>query len=145
MPRLRDIDAPVLAVVGGSTGAGKSTLVNSLVGVEVTRAGVLRPTTRSPVLVHHPDAVRWFEDDRVLGSLARSVRSRSGSTRARSNHPTSSGWWTSTGERVVGRSTPGSLTRLRTSELTRVDLPAPVEPPTTASRGASISRSRGTT
>ena len=71
LPRLRDLDAPVLAVVGGSTGAGKSTLVNSVVGAEVTIPGVLRPTTRAPVLIHHPDAVRWFEDDRVLGSLAR--------------------------------------------------------------------------
>lgn len=71
IPRLRDIDAPVLAVVGGSTGAGKSTLVNSVVGSEVTVPGVLRPTTRSPVLIHHPSAARWFEDDRVLGSLAR--------------------------------------------------------------------------
>lgn len=71
LPRLRDIDAPVLAVVGGSTGAGKSTLVNSVVGAEVTVPGVLRPTTRSPVLIHHPGAARWFEDDRVLGSLAR--------------------------------------------------------------------------
>jgi len=71
VPRLRDLEAPVLAVVGGSTGAGKSTLVNSLVGADVTRAGVLRPTTRSPVLIHHPSAVRWFDDDRVLGSLAR--------------------------------------------------------------------------
>jgi energy-coupling factor transporter ATP-binding protein EcfA2 len=71
LPRLRDVDAPVLAVVGGSTGAGKSTLVNSLVGVEVSRPGVLRPTTRSPVLVHHPDARRWFRDDRILPGLSR--------------------------------------------------------------------------
>ncbi|HEY1116430.1 MAG TPA: dynamin family protein, partial [Acidimicrobiales bacterium] len=71
IPRLRDIDAPVLAVVGGSTGAGKSTLVNRVVGAEVTVPGVLRPTTRSPVLIHHPTASRWFEDDRVLGSFAR--------------------------------------------------------------------------
>ena len=28
LPRLESIDAPLLAVVGGSTGAGKSTLVN---------------------------------------------------------------------------------------------------------------------
>lgn len=71
VPRLRDVDAPVLAVVGGSTGAGKSTLVNSLVGDEVSRSGVLRPTTRSPVLVHHPDAERWFAGDRILPDLAR--------------------------------------------------------------------------
>ena len=48
LPRLRQMDAPLLMVVGGSTGAGKSTLVNSLVGAEVSAAGVLRPTTRAP-------------------------------------------------------------------------------------------------
>ena len=32
LPRLEDADAPVLVVVGGSTGSGKSTLVNSLLG-----------------------------------------------------------------------------------------------------------------
>ena len=53
-------------VVGGSTGAGKSTLVNSLVGAVVSPAGVLRPTTRLPVLACHPDDLRWFEDDRIL-------------------------------------------------------------------------------
>ena len=64
------MDAPLLMVVGGSTGAGKSTLVNSLVGAQVSAAGVLRPTTRAPVLVCHPDDVRWFEDDRILPGLA---------------------------------------------------------------------------
>ena len=71
LPRLRDIDAPALAVVGGSTGSGKSTLVNSLVGATVSRPGVLRPTTVAPVLVHHPSAGSWFADDRVLPGLAR--------------------------------------------------------------------------
>lgn len=71
LPRLRDVDAPVLIVVGGSTGAGKSTLVNSLVGAEVSRPGVLRPTTRSPVLIHHPDSGAWFDGERVLPGLAR--------------------------------------------------------------------------
>jgi len=54
VPRLTELSAPAVVVVAGSTGAGKSTLVNSLVGAEVTTAGVLRPTTREPVLVHHP-------------------------------------------------------------------------------------------
>ncbi len=71
LPRLRQMDAPALIVVGGSTGAGKSTLVNSLIGAVVTPAGVLRPTTRAPVLACHPDDVRWFEDDRVLPGLPR--------------------------------------------------------------------------
>ncbi|WP_456788681.1 dynamin family protein [Cellulomonas sp. P5_C5] len=71
LPRLRDPGAPVLVVVGGSTGAGKSTVVNSLVGTEVSPSGVLRPTTRWPVLVHHPLDVRWFSSDRVLPSLSR--------------------------------------------------------------------------
>jgi energy-coupling factor transporter ATP-binding protein EcfA2 len=71
IPRLMTLDAPLLAVVGGSTGAGKSTLVNSLVGTRVTIPGVLRPTTRSPVLVHHPDDATWFGQDRLLPELER--------------------------------------------------------------------------
>ncbi len=73
LPRLRQMDAPLLMVVGGSTGAGKSTLVNSLLGREVTPPGVLRPTTRAPVLACHPADQHWFEDDRVLPSLARTI------------------------------------------------------------------------
>jgi energy-coupling factor transporter ATP-binding protein EcfA2 len=71
LPRLLDLDAPLLTVVGGSTGAGKSTLVNSLVGVAVTASGVLRPTTRSPVLVCAPADAPAFAGDRVLPGLAR--------------------------------------------------------------------------
>lgn len=71
VPRLRDPEAPLLAVVGGSTGAGKSTLVNSLVGRRVSEAGVLRPTTRTPVLVCHPDDCHWFDGVRVLPQLPR--------------------------------------------------------------------------
>ena len=71
IPRLSSLDAPLLAVVGGSTGAGKSTLVNSLVGSVVSRSGVLRPTTRSPVLVHHREDTGWFTGGRVLPGLAR--------------------------------------------------------------------------
>jgi hypothetical protein len=71
VPRLVTIDAPLLAVVGGSTGAGKSTLVNSVVGRRVTVPGVLRPTTRSPVLVHNPADAHWFGPDRLLPDLKR--------------------------------------------------------------------------
>jgi hypothetical protein len=76
LPRLRSLDAPLLAVVGGSTGAGKSTLVNSIVDAEVSRSGVLRPTTTTPVLVHHPQDRRWFVDDRILPGLSRVTGAR---------------------------------------------------------------------
>nr|WP_306422908.1 dynamin family protein [Paenarthrobacter aurescens] len=71
IPRYRSLDAPLLAVVGGSTGAGKSTLVNALIGYPVTRAGAIRPTTRQPILLHHPQDSRWFEGHRILPSLKR--------------------------------------------------------------------------
>ena len=71
LPRLRDVDAPLLAVVGGSTGSGKSTLVNRLVGRPVTTPGVLRPTTRHPVLVHNPADTEWFASDHILPRLPR--------------------------------------------------------------------------
>jgi hypothetical protein len=70
-PRLADLDAPLLAVVGGSTGSGKSTIVNALVGTPLTRVGVIRPTTRQPILVHAPEDAGWFASDRILPGLAR--------------------------------------------------------------------------
>jgi energy-coupling factor transporter ATP-binding protein EcfA2 len=76
LPRYRSLDAPLLAVVGGSTGAGKSTLVNALVGHPVTRSGAIRPTTRQPILLHHPDDVEWFTTARVLPTLSRTVGHR---------------------------------------------------------------------
>ncbi|MCR4488157.1 dynamin family protein, partial [Micrococcus luteus] len=71
LPRLDSLDAPLLAVVGGSTGAGKSTLVNALVGHEVSRSSALRPTTRQPLLLHNPADTHWFTGPRVLPDLAR--------------------------------------------------------------------------
>lgn len=53
-PRLGQPDAPLLVAVFGPTGSGKSTLVNSLAGRVIGEAGVLRPTTRRPVIwCHH--------------------------------------------------------------------------------------------
>jgi energy-coupling factor transporter ATP-binding protein EcfA2 len=71
LPRLHSDGAPLLVVVGGSTGAGKSTLVNSLLGAALTTPGVLRPTTRSPVLVYHPADAPWFAPERILPTLTR--------------------------------------------------------------------------
>jgi energy-coupling factor transporter ATP-binding protein EcfA2 len=66
LPRVRRTDSPLLVVLSGSTGAGKSTLVNTLVGARVSATGVLRPTTSSPILVCHPDDADWWLDERFV-------------------------------------------------------------------------------
>ncbi len=48
------LDAPLVVATLGGTGTGKSTLVNALVGAEVSSAGRERPTTRQPMLVCRP-------------------------------------------------------------------------------------------
>ena len=74
LPRLASMDAPLLIVVGGSTGAGKSTLVNSLVGAPVSpagcpapddaRAGARLPSGRSALVRGRPDPARDEPHDR---------------------------------------------------------------------------------
>ncbi len=49
-PRAADLEAPLLVLLLGPTGAGKSSLLNTIAGAEVSRAGVLRPTTREAIL-----------------------------------------------------------------------------------------------
>ena len=66
LPRLRQLSAPAVVVVAGSTGAGKSTLVNSLLREEVSPAGVLRPTTRQAVIAYHPSDARLLTDHPLL-------------------------------------------------------------------------------
>ncbi len=63
--------APLLVVVGGGSGAGKSTTVNSLARRVVASTGVVRPTTRVPTLACHPDDRAWFVDERILPDLVR--------------------------------------------------------------------------
>lgn len=72
LPRLANLDAPLLAVIGGSTGSGKSTLVNALLRERVSNPGVIRPTTRQPVLVANPHDAEWFNSPQVLPGLTRS-------------------------------------------------------------------------
>ncbi len=71
LPRLGNLEAPALVVIGGSTGSGKSLLANSVLGADVSRPGYLRPTTMAPVLVHDPDDAAWFQAGHVLPNLAR--------------------------------------------------------------------------
>jgi energy-coupling factor transporter ATP-binding protein EcfA2 len=71
LPRVRQSAAPLLVALVGSTGAGKSTLVNSVVGTQVSLTGVRRPTTNSPVLACHPDDIHWFAENMFLPTLPR--------------------------------------------------------------------------
>ena len=71
LPRVRRSAAPILVALVGSTGAGKSTLVNSIVGANVSATGVRRPTTNSPVLACHPDEIDWFAENNFLPTLPR--------------------------------------------------------------------------
>ncbi|GGM90860.1 hypothetical protein GCM10010106_43020 [Thermopolyspora flexuosa] len=74
IPRVHMSTAPALVVVAGSTGAGKSTIVNSLAGTKVSATGVRRPTTGTPVLVCHPNDREWFARGNVLSGLTRVTR-----------------------------------------------------------------------
>lgn len=67
LPRLGDLDAPVVAVVVGSTGSGKSTMVNSLAQAAVSEPGAIRPTTRVPVVWCHRRHAARYQDGFLTG------------------------------------------------------------------------------
>lgn len=55
LPRARSLDAPLLVLLIGPTGAGKSSVLNALAGRRVSPSGVLRPTTRELVVLVRPE------------------------------------------------------------------------------------------
>jgi energy-coupling factor transporter ATP-binding protein EcfA2 len=53
--RAASLDAPLVVLLLGPTGAGKSTLFNTIAGRAASPTGVLRPTTRTAIVLAHPD------------------------------------------------------------------------------------------
>ena len=53
--RAASLDAPLVVLLVGPTGAGKSTIFNTIAGRVASPTGVLRPTTRVAVVLVHPD------------------------------------------------------------------------------------------
>ena len=74
LPRLEDPEAPVVAVLVGPTGSGKSIILNSLAGQKASEPGALRPTTRSPVVWANRRHVRRYQ--KLLGGHHRAGRRR---------------------------------------------------------------------
>src|ERR687898_3375678 len=64
--RAASLDAPLVVLLVGPTGAGKSTIFNTLAGRAASQTGVLRPTTRVAVVLAHPSD----RDVLTEGSLA---------------------------------------------------------------------------
>ncbi len=66
VPRARDAGAALGVVILGSPGSGKSSLFNALARRALSASGVLRPTTRRPIALVHPDDAA----DEVLPGMA---------------------------------------------------------------------------
>src|SRR5688500_17803622 len=67
LPRVASLDTPLLVVLLGPTGAGKSSLMNALAGAAVSQSGVLRPTTRVAIVLATDADARLLADGPLRG------------------------------------------------------------------------------
>ncbi len=65
--RARSLDAPLVVLLLGPTGAGKSTLFNTIAGRTASPTGVLRPTTRTAIVLAHPDDAPALREGTLAG------------------------------------------------------------------------------
>jgi hypothetical protein len=65
--RARSLDAPLVVLLLGPTGAGKSTLFNTIAGRPASPTGVLRPTTRRAIVLADPDDVPKLREGTLAG------------------------------------------------------------------------------
>ncbi len=67
----RRIPSPLVVLLFGGTGTGKSTLLNALAGAEIADIGEMRPTTETPTVYHPPGvsiefgSATYVEDHRL--------------------------------------------------------------------------------
>jgi energy-coupling factor transporter ATP-binding protein EcfA2 len=75
LPRVSSLEAPLLVILLGPTGAGKSSLMNALAGHPVSPSGILRPTTRVAIIVASDADTRLLAEGplRSLSSACRYV------------------------------------------------------------------------
>lgn len=72
IPRARSLTSPLVVVILGSTGSGKSSLFNAIADGPLSPSGLLRPTTRRPVaLVNPSDQSALRNGDILSGFVAR--------------------------------------------------------------------------
>ena len=67
LPRVASLEAPLLVLLLGPTGAGKSSLMNALAGHPVSPSGVLRPTTRIAIVVASDADARLLAEGPLRG------------------------------------------------------------------------------
>jgi energy-coupling factor transporter ATP-binding protein EcfA2 len=72
--RANSLEAPLVVLLVGPTGAGKSTIFNTIAGRAASPTGVLRPTTRTAVVLAHPTDRGGLRDGALAGFAAGSVR-----------------------------------------------------------------------
>ena len=67
LPRIASLETPLVVVLLGPTGAGKSSLMNALAGEAVSPSGVLRPTTRVAIVVATETDARLLAEGPLRG------------------------------------------------------------------------------
>ena len=72
--RAASLDAPVVVLLVGPTGAGKSTIFNTIAGRAASSTGVLRPTTRVAVILVHPTDQGSLVEGALAGVAPEQVR-----------------------------------------------------------------------
>ena len=73
--RAASLDAPLVVLLVGPTGAGKSTIFNTIAGRAASQTGVLRPTARVAVVLVHPvDRAALVDGGALAGLPAEQLR-----------------------------------------------------------------------